>query len=156
MNLDLYLQYTGMDVDALKESFRAQSEKQVKIRLALEKIVELENIVPSEDDINAQYQKMAEQYNMEADKIKEIVPAEDVVKDLAMNKAIDLIRDSAVITEKKATAKKTAAKKSTSKKAETKEVTADEAAEEKKAPAKKTAAKKTTTKKTETKAKDAE
>lgn len=156
MNLDLYLQYTGMDVDALKESFRAQSEKQVKIRLALEKIVELENIVPSEDDINAQYQKMAEQYNMEADKIKQIVPAEDVVKDLAMNKAIDLIRDSAVITEKKATAKKTAAKKSTSKKAETKEVTADEAAEEKKAPAKKTAAKKTTTKKTETKAKDAE
>ena len=156
MNLDLYLQYTGMDVDALKESFRAQSEKQVKIRLALEKIVELENIVPSEDDINAQYQKMAEQYNMEVDKIKEIVPAEDVVKDLAMNKAIDLIRDSAVITEKKATAKKTAAKKSTSKKAETKEVTADEAAEEKKAPAKKTAAKKTTTKKTETKAKDAE
>ena len=53
---------------------------------------------------------MAEQYNMEADKIKEIVPSDDIVKDLAMNKAIDLIRDSAVITEKKATAKKASSK----------------------------------------------
>ena len=155
MNLDLYLQYTGMDVDALKESFRAQSEKQVKIRLALEKIVELEKIVPSEDDINEQYKKMAEQYNMEVDKLKEIIPSDDIVKDLAMNKAIDLIRDSAVITEKKASAKKTASKKTTAKKT-VEDEKETEGEETKKAPAKKTTAKKTTTKKTEAKAEDAE
>ena len=145
MSLDLYLQYTGMTVDAMKESFRAQSEKQVKIRLALEKIVELENIVPTEEDLNEQYAKMAEQYGMEADKLKEIVPADEISKDIAMNKAIDMIRDSAVIS-----AKKPAAKKTTKKAADTAE------GEEKKAPAKKPAAKKTAAKKTETKTEDAE
>ncbi len=153
MSLDLYLQYSGMTVDALKESFRAQAEKQVKIRLALEKIVELEKIVPSEEDLNEQYRKMAEQYKMEADKLKEIVPADDVSKDLAMNKAIDLIRDSAVITEKKASAKKTASKKTTAKKAAAEKTAEDEKAE--KAPAKKPAEKKAESA-TEEKTEDAE
>lgn len=147
MSLDLYLQYSGMTVDALKESFRAQAEKQVKIRLALEKIVELEKIEPSEEDLNEQYQKMAEQYNMEADKLKEIVPADDISKDLAMNKAIDLIRDSAVISEKKASAKKAAPKKTAAKKAAAEETAEGEKAA--KAPAKKPAAKKSAAKKTE-------
>ncbi|MGI5896151.1 MAG: trigger factor [Oscillospiraceae bacterium] len=151
MSLDLYLQYTGMDADALKGTFRAQSEKQVKVRLALEKIVELENIVPSEEDIDEQYKKMAESYGMEADKLKEIVPADDLVKDIAVNKAIDLIKETAVISEKKPAAKKSTAKKSTAKKAD-----ADKAADDgEKAPAKKTAAKKSTAKKAE-KAEDAE
>ncbi|MDD6237337.1 MAG: trigger factor [Clostridiales bacterium] len=107
MNLDLYLQYTGMELDAFRKTFREQAEKQVKIRLALEKIVELENIVPSAEEIAAEYDKMAENYKMDVEKIKGYIPEKDLVKDLAVNKAIDLIKDSAEISEKKSAAKKT-------------------------------------------------
>ena len=51
LNLETYLQYTGMEMDAFRKTFEEQAHKQVKIRLALEKIVELENIVPTEDEI---------------------------------------------------------------------------------------------------------
>ena len=107
MNLELYLQYTGMEMDAFRKTFREQAEKQVKIRLALEKIVELENIQPSAEEIAAEYDKMAENYKMEVEKIKGYIPEKDLVKDLAVNKAIDLIKDSAEISEKKPAAKKT-------------------------------------------------
>lgn len=106
MNLELYLQYTGMEMDAFRKTFREQAEKQVKIRLALEKIVELENIQPSAEEIAAEYDKMAENYKMEVEKIKGYIPEKDLVKDLAVNKAIDLIKDSAEIVEKKPAAKK--------------------------------------------------
>ena len=106
MNLELYLQYTGMEMDAFRKTFREQAEKQVKIRLALEKIVELENIQPSAEEIAAEYDKMAENYKMEVEKIKGSIPEKDLVKDLAVNKAIDLIKDSAEIVEKKPAAKK--------------------------------------------------
>ena len=106
MNLELYLQYTGMEMDAFRKTFREQAEKQVKIRLALEKIVELENIQPSAEEIAAEYDKMAESYKMEVEKIKGYIPEKDLVKDLAVNKAIDLIKDSAEIVEKKPAAKK--------------------------------------------------
>ena len=106
MNLELYLQYTRMEMDAFRKTFREQAEKQVKIRLALEKIVELENIQPSAEEIAAEYDKMAENYKMEVEKIKGYIPEKDLVKDLAVNKAIDLIKDSAEIVEKKPAAKK--------------------------------------------------
>ena len=106
MNLELYLQYTGMEMDAFRKTFREQAEKQVKIRLALEKIVELENIQPSAEEIAAEYDKMAENYKMEVEKIKGYIPEKDLVKDLAVNKAIDFIKDSAEIVEKKPAAKK--------------------------------------------------
>ena len=96
----------------------------MKVRLAFEKIVELENIVPSEEDIDEQYKKMAESYGMEADKLEEIVPADDLVKDIAVNKAIDLIKETAVISEK------TGCKKSTAKKSTAKKADADKAADD--------------------------
>lgn len=103
MNLELYMQYTGAgDMEAFRKTFAEQAERQVKIRLALEKIVELENITATEDDINAELEKMSAQYGMPADKIKELLPQEEFAKDIAVNKAIDLVRDSAVITEKAA------------------------------------------------------
>jgi len=141
LDLDTYLKYTGASMDDFKATFRPQAEGQVKFRLALEKIVELEKIEATEDDINEQIEKMAKDYGMEADKIRAAVPTDEISKDLAVGKAIDLIKESAVITEvetktekeeKKPAAKKPAAKKTTS-------------------TAKKTTstAKKTTTKKTE-------
>ena len=97
LSMDSYMKYTGMDMDAMRAGFRPQAERQVKVRLALEKIAELENITPSAEDIDAEYQKMADQYKMEADKIKAFIPEKDLVKDIAVEKAIGLVRDSAKI-----------------------------------------------------------
>lgn len=97
LDLKTYLQYTGMDEKGIRDSFKPQAERQVKIRLALEKIVELENIVPTGEEIEAEYAKMANVYQMEVDKIKGFVPSEDLSLDIAVEKAMGLVRDSAVI-----------------------------------------------------------
>ena len=97
LDLKTYLQYTGMDEKGIRDSFKPQAERQVKIRLALEKIVELENIVPTDEEIEAEYAKMANVYQMEVDKIKGFVPKEDLSLDIAVEKAMGLVRDSAVI-----------------------------------------------------------
>ena len=121
MDLQTYLKYTGSSVEDLKASFREQSEKQVKMRLALEAIVKAEAIEASEEELAAEYEKLAGMYGMEADAVKAAIPEKDIKHDLAMNKAIDLVKASAVITdvkEKKPAAKKAStAKKTTTKKA---------------------------------------
>ena len=126
LNLETYLKYTNSNIDDFKKSFRPQAEMQVKYRLALEKIVELENITPDEKDIEEQYKKMAEDYGVELEKVKSAIPASELSKDIAVGKAIDFIKENAVITEvepkakaeeeKKPAAKKTAAKKPAAKK----------------------------------------
>ena len=97
LDLKTYLQYTGMDEQGIRDSFKPQAERQVKIRLALVKIVELENIVPTDEEIEAEYAKMANVYQMEVDKIKGFVPKEDLSLDIAVEKAMGLVRDSAVV-----------------------------------------------------------
>ena len=97
LNLDTYMKYTGMNVDQMKEGFRPQAERQVKLRLALEKIAALEELKAGEEDLNQEYQKIAEQYKMEADKIKELIPAAELEKDICVEKAINLVRDNANI-----------------------------------------------------------
>ncbi len=118
LDLDTYLKYTNATIDEFKNSFRPQAEAQVKFRLALEKIVELEKIEATEEDINAQIEKMAKDYGMEADKIRAAVPTEEIAKDLAVGKAIDFIKENAEITEVETKTekaeKKPAAKKTTS------------------------------------------
>lgn len=97
LNLDTYMKYTGMNADQMKEGFRPQAERQVKLRLALEKIAELEGLKAAEEDLDQEYQKIAEQYKMEADKIKELIPAAELEKDICVEKAINLVRDNANI-----------------------------------------------------------
>ena len=97
MDLDTYMKYTGMDMEAVRKMYRPEAERRVKMRLALEKIAKLEDIHPTEDDINAEYDKMAEIYNMEADKVKEIIPLESVTEDLGVQLAMKLVKDTAVI-----------------------------------------------------------
>ena len=96
LQLDMYLQYTGMTRDSFRKTFEAQATRQVKIRLALEKIVELEGITASDEEIEKEYNRLAEGYKMDVEKLKGMIPAADVAKDVAVNKAIDLVRDSAV------------------------------------------------------------
>ena len=156
MNLETYLQYTGMELASFRKTFREQAEKQVKIRLALEKIVELEKIEPNDEKIEEEYKKLAENYGMELEKVKSLLPQADLAKDLAVNMAIDLIKESAEISEK--AAKKPAAKKPAAKKPAAKKEAANDAETEekpaKKAPAKKPAAKKPAAKKAAEKTED--
>ena len=100
MNLDIYMQYTGTTIDDLKEQARPQAERQVKTRLALEKVAELEKIEVSEDEIEAEYASLAESSGLEAAKIKEQLLKEDVHYHLTLKKALDMLREKAVITEK--------------------------------------------------------
>lgn len=119
MDLNTYLKYTGAGIDALRDSFREQAEKQVKIRLALEKIAVLEGLEANDDDVAAEYEKLAKAYNMEVDNIKAYVPEAEMKKDIVVNKALDLVKDSAEITVR-VEEKKPAAKKTTKKAAEKK------------------------------------
>lgn len=93
-----YLKYMGMTVEQYREKAKPDAEKQVKIRLALEKIVELENIEVSDEDVEAEYKKFAEQYQMDIEQIKKIIPADGLKKDLAIDKAVDFVRDNAKVT----------------------------------------------------------
>ncbi|MCF2651591.1 trigger factor [Anaeromassilibacillus senegalensis] len=97
LNLETYLKYTGMDTEALKAQFKPQSEKQVKVRLALEKIAELENLEPTEEEVEAEFEKLAKTYEMEVDKIKNIVAEAQVKADLKNQKAVDFVKANAVV-----------------------------------------------------------
>jgi len=149
MNLDMYLQYTGMPLESFRKSFLEQAERQVKIRLALEKIAELEKLEATEEDVNAECTRIAEMHKVEVEKVKEIVPEKELSADIKATKAIDFVRDNAVVTERTAqpedepAKKPAAAKKAKAAESKTEEETAKNPA------AKKTAAKKPAAKKEE-------
>lgn len=146
LDLAKYFQYTGMDLDGLRAQMRPQAEKQVKTRLALEKIAQLENIAVTEEELEAEYARLAEAYNMESDKIKESIEADALSEDIKVKKAVDLVKEAAVIKAEapgKASAKEKAA-------ATTSEANAKEDSKEDETPAKKAPAKKTTTAKAST------
>ena len=117
LNLETYFQFTNSTVEDMKASFAEQATRQVKVRLALEKIAELENIVISDEELDEQFEKMSKDYGMEAAKLKELLPAKEIIDELRVQKAIDFVRENAVVTEAgakkpaKKTTKKTAAKK---------------------------------------------
>lgn len=97
LNLETYLKYTGMNTDALKEQFKLQAEKQVKLRLALEKIAANEGLEPTEEELNAEYEKLAKTYEMEVDKIKNIVAEAQVKGDLQSQKAVEFVKENAAV-----------------------------------------------------------
>ena len=101
LSLDMYMQYTGMDKDAFRDSYREQAEKKVKLRLVLEKIAELEAIEPTAEDIEAEYARMADMYQIEPEKVKAFIPEEALKEDLAVQKAMDLVKENAKITNRK-------------------------------------------------------
>ena len=128
LKLETYLKYTGMDMKGFREGFKERAETQVRLNLALEKIIEKEKKEVTEEDIEAEYKKYADAYNMDIDTIKKAVSAESLKPELASRKAIDLIVDSAVVTEEKA-AKKTAEKKPATKKTTAKKPAAKKTSE---------------------------
>ena len=124
LTLDEYLKYTGADKETFFEGFKPQAERQVKIRLALEKIAELEKIEMTEEEMNEEFKTLAERYEMKEDQVRKIVPAEELALDLCVEKAIKLVRDAAKVTEisaEEAAAKEEAPKKKRTTKKKTEE-----------------------------------
>ena len=156
MSLADFVKYTGMSLDNMREQFKPRAERQVKTRLALEKIAEIEKIEVSEQETEDEFKRIADMYHIDLEEVKKSIEADNLKKDIAVQKAVDLVKAEAVVVkakakketkkeaegEEKPAAKKTTAKKTTKKAAE---------GEEKPA-AKKTTTKKTAAKKEETKA----
>ena len=96
LDLKTYMQYTGMTLDAIRAQLRPQAEKQVKIRLALEKIAVLENLDATEEEINEEYARIGATYGVEVDEVKKMIAAEDIKADLLTSKAMALVKENAV------------------------------------------------------------
>ena len=107
LDLQTYFQYTGMTLETLRAQFRPQAEKQVKARLALEKIAELENLNASEDDINGEYARIAEAYGIDVEQVKASIDPEFIAADMKVKLALDAVKENAVVKapKKKATRK---------------------------------------------------
>ncbi len=119
LDLKTYLKYTGKELNDLREDFKPRAEKQLKLRLALEKIAQKENLSVTEEEIEKEIADLAAAYNMSADDVKAYVAKEDLENDLLSRKAMDLV---------KSTAKKPRASK---KKASTEEPAGEQPAENK-------------------------
>ena len=98
LKLEQYLQYMGMDMNTFKSQFEEQAEKQVKMRLAMEAIVAKEGIEATDEEFNAEVKRIADAYKMEEDKVRSVVDEAAVKADLAVNKAIDLVKEKANVT----------------------------------------------------------
>lgn len=99
LSIEQYFQFTGLTANQMMEQSKPQAEKRIKSRLVLEKIVELEKIEVSDDELNAELQKMADAYKMELDKVKELLDeerTEEMKKDIAIQKAVDFAVENAV------------------------------------------------------------
>lgn len=113
IDLKTYVQYMGMDLDAFKKNYEPEATKQVKTRLALEKVASVEGVVVADEDIEKEYQTIADAYKMPLEQVKMYIPATELSMDVAVGKAVELIKNNAEITEEKVSARK----KSTTKKA---------------------------------------
>ena len=98
LSMDQYFQFTGMTAEKMMEDMKPQALKRIQTRLVLEKVAEVENIQPTEEEVNEEISKMAEAYKMEADKLKELLgerELEQMKKDMAVQKAVTLVADAA-------------------------------------------------------------
>ena len=98
LSMEQYFQFTGMTADKMMEDMKPQALKRIQTRLVLEKVAEVENIQPTEEEVNEEISKMAEAYKMEADKLKELLgerELEQMKKDMAVQKAVTVIADAA-------------------------------------------------------------
>ncbi len=97
LDLTKYTQYTGITLDALRAQFRPNAEKQVKLRLALEKIAELEKLDVTEEEIDAEYTRISEAYNVPVEDVKRMVAVEDIKADMLVANAMKFVKDNAKV-----------------------------------------------------------
>lgn len=96
MDLKLYFQYTGTDMDSLRDTYRERAVNEVKLRLALEKIAEIENLEVSEEEINNSLSEIAAANGMDVDTVKRFIPINEYTTDMRVQKAVDLVKENAV------------------------------------------------------------
>ena len=99
VSMELYLQYTGMDQDSLKATYLDRAEGEVKLRLALEKVAELEKLEVSDEDLEAEVNRLAEENNLTAEDVKKRIYLEDLREDMLATKAMELVKEAAVATD---------------------------------------------------------
>lgn len=97
MDLKLYFQYTGMDMDSFRETYRERAVSEVKLRLALEKIAELENIEVTEEDLNNSLGELAAANKIDVETVKKFIPVDEYTTDLRVQKAVELVKENAVV-----------------------------------------------------------
>ena len=98
LSLEQYFQFTGLTMEKLRDELKPQALKRIQTRLVLEKIAEVEEIQPTEEQVDEEIKKMAEMYNMEADKLKEMIgeyEMDQMKKDMAVQQAVTLVADAA-------------------------------------------------------------
>ena len=105
-----YLQMTGQTLDAMREQAKAAAEHQIKIEMALDAVAAAEKMTVTDEELEAEYKALAEQYGMEVDQVKAAADAEDVKATLLRRKAMELVKAEAKAEKPKKTAKKKAAK----------------------------------------------
>ncbi len=118
LDLKTYFQYTGMTLEQLREQMKPQAVQQVKLRLALETIAKLENLSAKEEDIEAEYARISQAYNVPLDQVKSMIASEDIAKDMVVKAAMDLVKSKATTgaeKSEKSDEEKPAAKKTTTK-----------------------------------------
>ena len=94
-SVEQYAKMMGGDLSTMRNAFRPTAEKQAKINVTLEKIIEVEGITVTDEDVDAEYATLAEQYSLELDKVKGMVPAEEIQNSLKTRKAVKVIVDNA-------------------------------------------------------------
>ncbi|MBQ9736138.1 MAG: trigger factor [Clostridia bacterium] len=98
LDLATYCKYTGMTLDTIREQMRPRAEKQVRVRLVLEKIAKLEKLSVLKKDLEAEYKRIAEAYNVPVDEVKKLIDPKDLTEDLKVKAAVELVKEKAVIT----------------------------------------------------------
>ena len=99
LSMEQYFQFTGLNPEKMLEQVRPQAEANIKSRLVLEAVVAAENIQPTEEDFTKEIERMAEVYQMEADKVKELVGENgkaEIMKDLAVSQAAEFVVENSV------------------------------------------------------------
>ena len=99
LSLQKYLEITGQEYNSLRAMFKVNAERDVKIRLALEKIAEIEKIIIEEEDVNKEYEMFAQETGTDVEKIKSDYVTESIIKDLSLRKAFEVVRNNAEVTE---------------------------------------------------------
>lgn len=99
ISIEDYLKYTGITMEQFRANFTEVAKRQVDLRLCLEKIAEIENPEVTDEDVEKEYTELSEQYKMEAEKVKAAIPETAIRSDLRIEKALDIVKDSAKIEE---------------------------------------------------------
>ena len=97
-SLDMYYQYTGSTLEKLRESFKEDAERQVRTRLALDRVAKTEKIKAGKKEIEEEYKTIASGYNLDVEYVKQNIPEAGVSEDIVRRKALKVIKENAVIT----------------------------------------------------------